>query len=255
MSKNYNILDSQCPVGYPIFYRKELNVMYDWMKKGVTIVPNVLLDKYSELNISSDEFLMIVYLLSKLNKGEELEELESVQKQFGWDHQQLSSVLNGLYTKKYIDIELIPGKDGKQRDHYSLRSLFNKVNDLYFDNQRSSQTSNLDSSQRLIGHFEEEFGRVLTQMELSKISTWVNEDKIDPDLIKVALREAVIHQALSFQYIDTILLNWRKKNIQTVAQAEKEIQRFRQKMQTNHDNKQVYNTVEIPIVDWAKDGR
>ena len=229
--------------------------MYDWMKKGVTVVPNILLENFSELDLSSDEFLIIVYLLSKLNQGEELDELESVQNQLGWEQSRLSSVLNSLYVKKYIDIELIAGRDGKKRDHYSLRSFFNKVNQKYFEKKQRHPVEKMDKSQILVKDFEEEFGRVLSQMELNRLSTWLNEDKVDPELVKVALREAVIHQALSFQYIDRILLNWRKKNIQTAAQAEQEIQRFHQKSQSKREQNTTYETIEIPIVDWAKDGQ
>lgn len=221
----------------------------------MTVVPNILLENFSELDLSSDEFLIIVYLLSKLNQGEELDELESVQNQLGWEQSRLSSVLNSLYVKKYIDIELIAGRDGKKRDHYSLRSFFNKVNQKYFEKKQRHPVEKMDKSQILVKDFEEEFGRVLSQMELNRLSTWLNEDKVDPELVKVALREAVIHQALSFQYIDRILLNWRKKNIQTAAQAEQEIQRFHQKSQSKREQNTTYETIEIPIVDWAKDGQ
>ena len=234
--------------------------MYDWMKKGVTIVPNVLLHKYAELKISSDEFLMVVYLLSKLNQGEELEDLETVQEQLGWDGYKLSNVISSLCTKEYIDIELIPGKDGKKRDHYSLRSLFNKINRLYFASEAKTPTTR-DISQDLVAVFEEEFGRPLSQMELSKLSTWMNDDKFNVDVIKVALREAVIRNAISFNYIDRILLNWKKKNIQTAVQAEKEIQIFQQKTEQSHKTSTASTKAvqwELPIIDpvndWSKGG-
>ena len=50
-------------------------------------------------------------------------------------------------------------------------------------------------------------------IEYQRISQWLEEDKYQPDLIQFALREAVLNQAYSLNYIDRILLSWERKNI------------------------------------------
>lgn len=40
---------------------------------------------------------------------------------------------------------------------------------------------------------------------------WIDQDGQDPVIIKAALREAVMSGALSFRYIDRILIDWKKK--------------------------------------------
>ncbi len=73
--------------------------------------------------------------------------------------------------------------------------------------------------------FESEFGRPLSAIEYQRISQWLEEDKYQPDLIQFALREAVLNQAYSLNYIDRILLSWERKNITSKEQVEEEQKR------------------------------
>ncbi|WP_406603098.1 DnaD domain-containing protein [Latilactobacillus sakei] len=40
-------------------------------------------------------------------------------------------------------------------------------------------------------------------------------DHYSAELIQLAVREAVLNQVYSLKYVDKILLNWQKQNIQT----------------------------------------
>ena len=63
--------------------------------------------------------------------------------------------------------------------------------------------------------FEQEFGRPLSASEFQRIGQWLEEDHYQPEIIKLALREAVLNQAYSFNYVDRILLSWERKNLKT----------------------------------------
>jgi DNA replication protein len=52
----------------------------------------------------------------------------------------------------------------------------------------------------------------------------MNEDHYDPDVVALALREAVLNQAYSLKYMDRVLITWEKRNLRTV-QAIKQAQR------------------------------
>lgn len=77
--------------------------------------------------------------------------------------------------------------------------------------------------------FEQEFGRLLSPLELTNISNWLDEDHHSPEMVKAALREAVIAGKLSLRYIDAILLNWKKQNFATVKQVAQHTEQFRQR--------------------------
>ncbi|WP_282919669.1 DnaD domain-containing protein [Ignavigranum ruoffiae] len=230
-----------------------MTTFYDWLKQGNTMIPNQLFNHYADLNLNSDEFVLITYLLSRLTQGESVDELEFASSQLGWPRPKLMDVVNSLMTKKYLSLELKPNPDGKQTDHFSLRPLFETINERFFESTNSvKEDARYHESQNLVASFETEFGRPLSPIELEKLSNWINKDQFKVDLIKIALREAVIHQALSFNYIDRILLNWRKKNIQTVMQAEKEIYQFQEKMQQKQQPNHEFPEINIPKIDWNR---
>lgn len=240
---------------------------YDWMKEGFTMVPNVLFNRFHQLNLTSDEMLLVLYLLSQMNQSQSIEETTKIANQLGWTSGKLFGELNQLMDKNYLSIELVPDRNGKQTDHYSLRPFFEQLDEKYF--QKSSQQANRQAAkvkqtedesfketESLVMAFENEFGRMLTPLELETLNTWVSQDNYQPALIKYALKEAVIHQALSLKYIDRILLTWEKKNIRTVNEAQQESERFQQKQQNKvlppkKDNR--YDHFEIPLYDWKPD--
>ncbi|MDU3324866.1 MAG: DnaD domain protein, partial [Streptococcus sp.] len=56
--------------------------------------------------------------------------------------------------------------------------------------------------------------------EIEDLSKTVKEDEVKADLIKEALREAVLNGKPNWKYIQAILRNWRHEGIQSVAQVE-----------------------------------
>lgn len=241
---------------------------YDWMKEGFTMVPNILFNRFHQLNLTSDEMLLVLYLLSQMNQSQSIEETTKIANQLGWTSGKLFSELNQLMDKNYLSIELVPDRSGKQTDHYSLRPFFEQLDEKYFQKVANQPTSQFTSkakftedetfkeTESLVMSFESEFGRMLTPLELETLNNWVSKDNYQPALIKYALKEAVIHQAISLKYIDRILLTWEKKNIRTVNEAQQESDRFQQKQQNKvmppkKDSR--YDHFEIPLYDWKSD--
>ena len=69
------------------------------------------------------------------------------------------------------------------------------------------ETSSFDLS--LFEVFEDDFARPLSQMEVELLSQWTME--YDQTLIVYALREAMTKNKRSFDYIDRILLDWKRR--------------------------------------------
>lgn len=81
----------------------------------------------------------------------------------------------------------------------------------------------------LVKSFEQEFGRPLSSMNVEQIRQW--EKQYPPELTLEALRKAITMGKYNMQYIDSILLNWQKNNIRTLADvkaADKEFERRKQ---------------------------
>lgn len=59
---------------------------------------------------------------------------------------------------------------------------------------------------RVVRHYEQEMGRMLTPAQLESLSARLTD--IPADLICEAVNEAVRHDARSMAYVETVLNNW-----------------------------------------------
>ena len=96
--------------------------------------------------------------------------------------------------------------------------------------------------------FEKEFGRPLSPIELEMIGQWLNTDHYSPELIRLALREAVLNQAYSLKYIDRILLAWERKNITTKEQVAADQKKRKDSMIQNEIEQQGQTQESLPKV-------
>lgn len=230
------------------------------MKDGYTMVPNIIFNKYSQLDLSSDELVVIMYLLSRISQQREVRDMDTFSRNLGWDMTRVMTVLNQLTEKNYLTIELKQNEDGKQTDHYSLRPLFDQLDNLYYQEEEkqnidlfAASSGGQSNTTDIVQVFEQEFGRVLSPLELETLNQWIHQDHYSEDLIKLALKEAVIRNANSINYIDKILLNWQKANIKTVAEAKMQIEQRQYQHQPKEQNGQ--NTIRksplnFKINDW-----
>lgn len=110
--------------------------------------------------------------------------------------------------------------------------------------------------EKVFNAIEKEFGRPLSPIELETIGGWLDEDDYVPELVVLALREAVLNQAYSLKYMDKILLSWERKNIRTAV----DVQRMRdERNQQPAANESVGVPGEptpgvpvIPMYNWAE---
>lgn len=209
---------------------------FNMYQAGYTLVPNQLLERYGQLKLTAQEFVLITYLLNNANPDQGGFDFQKVTPQLGWTMDQLFEVINSLSNKNYLSIDLVQGPDGKQSDYYSLKPLFDQLSKTSKvataqpeDTRATSDTHHQAQIRQLIADFEQEFSRGLSGMEIEMLNQWIRQDRYDLALIRIALREAVIHNAINIKYIDTILLNWQKENIQTANEAERAIQARRQR--------------------------
>lgn len=83
---------------------------------------------------------------------------------------------------------------------------------------------NKKEEKNLFEFIEENFGRTLSPIEYEIIREWE-----DTELTRYAIKEAVLNSAYSIKYIQTILNNWKHKNIRTVQEAQKDQKKFKNK--------------------------
>lgn len=84
--------------------------------------------------------------------------------------------------------------------------------------------NNLSNNINLIKYLEGIFNRKLNSIEIEEISKWN-----DNELTRFAIKQSVLNGTYSLKYIMAILDYYKKNNITTVAEAEKDNARFKNK--------------------------
>ena len=95
---------------------------------------------------------------------------------------------------------------GMIREYLDISSLYDKiiVMTLNDSENESKETSTIYDV------IEKEFGRCLSPIEYETIKGWLDSN-ISEDLIKEALKEAILNGVNNLKYIDRILYEWNKK--------------------------------------------
>lgn len=87
-------------------------------------------------------------------------------------------------------------------------------------------------------YIECNFGRTLSPIEYEEINSWE-----DNELTRYVIKKAVLKNICNIQWISTTLFNYKKKNITTVQQAQKDDENFKEKI----GNKNQKQTLEEKI--------
>ena len=193
---------------------------FDAFKSGNLVLPSALLLHFKELFPSSDDFLVwqFFYLQNTTALGDvsPSQIAEIIGKEVADVNQSISNLTeNGLL--QYRTIEL----NGEIELIFDASLAFERLDSL-LDSQTPATTAPNPQNQLkdLVETFQQELGRLLTPFEIEDLSKTVKEDGVKVDLIKEALREAVLNGKPNWKYIQAILRNWRHEGIQSVAQVE-----------------------------------
>lgn len=165
------------------------------------IVPSYLIKFYSLLDISDYEFLLLIYLINQ--KENIIFDVPKISRDLFIEQSKLLEVISSLTDKKYISVE-IKKNNGIIEEYISLDLFFSKIKLFLIEDKSDSKSNDIYSS------FEQEFGRTLSPTEYETISNWI-ECNISKDLIKAALKEAILSGVHNIRYIDKILFEWNKK--------------------------------------------
>jgi DnaD and phage-associated domain len=203
-----------------------MGLFEDYLKNGQTIVSNLLIENYRRMGMSNEEFLLWLQLYKSAEQGDLFPNLAPIATNLGVSQQEIYQLLNALVQKQFLEIKTEKNAQGMRVDFYDFMIIFEKVELLLKQQSQQEEQQNTEKKiQNLYQTFEVEFGRALSPIEYQRIGQWLNEDQYKPELIQLALKEAVLNQAYSLNYIDRILISWERKNITSEAQVLDEQQR------------------------------
>lgn len=196
-------------------------VVINTLKAQPIIIPKVLFQNYKKLNITEEELIILICIINQGDKM--LYNPAYFTEEIGLDKYKAMQLLNDLAEKGIIEVKVENNKSGKKEEYIYLDFLYNKIFNLLIDLQLgSNKTINSD----IFTTFETELGRTISPMEVQIIKDWLH-DGITEELIKEALKEAIINNVRNLKYVDRILFNWRSKGFKTKADVLKDKKAFR----------------------------
>ncbi|MFT8458028.1 MAG: DnaD domain protein [Liquorilactobacillus ghanensis] len=230
--------------------------LQQFLRAGNMTVANLLLQNYHQLGMNEQELVLFLELSSSIQAGDSFPAIDKIAGYMHCDSSQIYQLLHRLFEKKLLEIKSVTDEDGKSHDIYQFDLMYEKLFWLQRQqNQQVDQQLMVTDQSEVFQAIEKEFGRTLSPIEMETIEQWFSEDHYQPELILLALREAVLSQAYSLKYIDRILLSWEKKNIKTAAQVQqlKDRQRERQlkHRQMNLNRSPDEHKPKIPLKRWA----
>lgn len=237
--------------------KNEFNRIRVWTEQRNISVPQLFFQHYNEMNIQDDEALIILHLITFEQQGVDFPTPNDLMARTNFQPMTISQILQRLMQKGMLEISQSTDESGKLTEKYSVYPLWERLlNLLESKQQRVKETAIKLDETAIFNLFEQEFGRLLSPIEIETIGMWMDLDQHTPEIIKAALKEAVLAGKVSLRYIDRILMEWKKKNIKTLQQIEKHSEQYRKHttapMQMNQQQTQ-QPTKKVSFYNWLEE--
>ena len=204
-------------------------------KEGFTVISNSLLRYYPTLKLSEIEAMLLLQLEAFKQANNFFPSDNELSERMNLSPVEISQIIQDLIDKEIIELGQKRDKEGRITNFYDLNLLYQKLDKIIDENDANNDdqfnlTSDVEEKrkvnplQELVRQFEIEFGRLLSPIEKQEIAAWLNIDHYNPEIVKLALREAILAQVYNFKYVDRILLNWQRHGLNTPDQIKNFLQ-------------------------------
>ncbi len=190
------------------------------------IIPGYIVKNFDKLNIDGLSFILLLYFI---NQKENITfNITKISSDLNIESSKVLELINELNEKNYITIEMRKNENDVIEEFISTELFFNKMSSILLDNEDNNNDNDIYSI------FEKEFGRVLSPTEIEIINKWT-ESNISEELIKEALKEAILNGVHNMRYIDSILFSWTKKGYKNVEDIKRKKNTKEEKIEEVYD--------------------
>ncbi|PLS16319.1 DNA replication protein DnaD [Bacillus sp. M6-12] len=225
--------------------------LLEWMKEGHIMVPSFLLSHYKMLGLNESELMLLLQLQNFSEQGNKFPTPAEISARMTFSEAECLLFLQKLIQKGFIVIEE-EITDSIRHESYSLEPMLVKIINCFLNEQNHKESEQVKQEEEsLYTVFEQEFGRPLSPFECETLAMWMDDDAHQPEIIKAALKEAVISAKLNFRYIDRILFEWKKNGIKTIDQAKMQGEKFRAHQKRGRKPEPVV-VKDVPFYNWLE---
>jgi len=192
------------------------------LNAGQTNISNLLFQHFAQTKLTQQEFLAYLYLSYWQQNHTGALDLNAIAQLMQVKAADFYTLVNNLIQKQAIALDSHTDANGQVQDVYDLSPLIRAVVP-----EAGAPTKPAPARQSdVFSEIEVEFGRPLSPIEQQTIQQWLQDDHYQPELIHLALREAVLNQAYSLRYMDRVLINWEKRHLTTAQQVQADKESF-----------------------------
>lgn len=181
------------------------------IQKGYVNVNKLFLENYSSFGMNELELVVLLKLFEMLKNNQVTISVSQLAKKTSLSTAECSNVLNGLFNRGLITIDLENTKQGKTKESFNLDECIKFIESYFLNEMKSNMLceneTNLNEITALV---EQTFKRSLTPLELQIIVEWGQSGET-PQNIKKALAMAISSGKTSLKYVDTCLLAIKDK--------------------------------------------
>lgn len=186
------------------------------IKERDIVISSILFKNYKKLNITDTEFIVLIYLMNDKEFNP-----KKISEDLNLKMPEVLTIIDSLSSKDIIKVGI--RKINNIREEYvNFDNLYNKLTCLMVSDNKEEKSNNI------FDIFEKEFGRTLSPMEYQIINGWL-DDKMDEEVVVMALKEATYNGVSNLRYIDKILYEWRNKGLNTKELIEQNKMNFNKK--------------------------
>ncbi|EKF50771.1 DnaD domain-containing protein [Lactococcus garvieae] len=200
---------------------------------GHIILPHALLEHFAQLFPSAEDFLVWLYLYENRDSAP-----SDIAAKIGKKLSDVNRSIDKLQEFGSLKVTLLE-ISGDMETIFDVTPALKRLDELSGLTNKSAKEEenpplqNKGQLQELVNIFEAEMG-MITPMQSEELRILLFEEKYDLELIKLALREAVVNRKISLNYIKAILRNWRNDGLMSTQAVE---QRKEERTETAQSHK------------------
>ena len=170
----------------------------------------LLLENYKKLKISENQLAIILMIDHLVAQGNPFITADLLSLKMSLDIKEIDNLLADLLTRGFVEYATVNNKTVT-----SLKPLKEKLYrefqiSISKENEAKGNAKINEALNNIFATFEQELGRQLSPLEISRIREWVALGYSDEIIIN-ALKEALNQGKKSLRSVDKILLSWAKR--------------------------------------------
>lgn len=170
----------------------------------------LLLENYKKLKISENQLAIVLMIDHLVSQGNPFITADLLSLKMSLDIKEIDNLLADLLTRGFVEYVTLNNKTVtslnplKEKLYREFQISISKENEAKGNAKINEELNNIFAT------FEQELGRQLSPLEISRIREWVALGYSDEIIIN-ALKEAISQGKKSLRSVDKILLSWAKR--------------------------------------------